>query len=78
MAIVHPNVLKTPIALMATLATTVAGERQNTKISACISKGALRMRVDAQTITSVLVLILFVTSLPATTASSVTFHQKTA
>ena len=36
------------------------------------------MRVDAQTITSVLVLILFVTSLPTTTASSVTFHQKTA
>lgn len=38
-------------------------------------KGASRMRVDAQTITSVLVLILFVTSLPTTTASTVTLQQ---
>merc|ERR550532_983626 len=57
---VRLNALKTPTAPMATIATTAAG--------------VSRMR-DAQKTSSVLVLMLFVTSLHMTTASTVTAQQ---
>merc|ERR550532_1242914 len=57
---VRLNALKTPTAPMATIATTAAG--------------ASRIR-DAQKTSSVLVLMLFVTSLPMRTASTVTAQQ---
>ena len=71
---VRLNALKTATVPMATIAMTAAGKRRIPKILVHISKGALRMRC-AKRITSVLVSILFVTSLPTTTASTVTLKQ---
>ena len=70
------NALKTATALMVTIATTVAGKGQNAKILVHVSKGALRI-LGAQPTTIALVTILFVTSLPTTTAFTVT-HRQTA
>ena len=71
---VRLNVLKTPTAPTATIATTAAGKRQSPKILSHVSKGASRIQ-GAKRTTSVLVSILFVTSLPTTTASTVTPQQ---
>ena len=76
---VRLNALKTTTALMVTIATNAAGIKQdiNKNILKCISKGALRIP-DVQTTTSAMVMTPSVTSLPMTTASTVTSLQQIA